>query len=86
MEATLPLRTQQKYVVLASSVLCALAAGTNYSFSAYAPQLAEKLDLTSTQLNLIGTFGNVGNYAFSPLIGLMIGELVSFCQRGIPFV
>lgn len=57
-------------VIAASAV--GLAAGTNYGFSAWAPQFAERLHLTATQINLIGTFGNLGMYA----VGIPAGALI----------
>lgn len=41
--------------------------GSNYAYSAYAPQLASQLRLTSTQINLVGTAGNFGVYMTGPL-------------------
>lgn len=57
-------------VVAASAI--GLAAGTNYGFSAWAPQFAERLSLTATEINLIGTFGNLGMYA----VGIPAGALI----------
>lgn len=57
-------------VVAASAI--GLAAGTNYGFSAWAPQFAERLHLSATQINLIGTFGNLGMYA----VGIPAGALI----------
>ncbi|KAI9826274.1 MAG: hypothetical protein M1826_006696 [Phylliscum demangeonii] len=45
--------------VIAATVI-ALACGTNYAYSAWAPQFAIKLNLSSTEINLIGTAGNLG--------------------------
>ena len=38
-------------------------------YSAYAPQLAEQLTISSTQVNLVGTAGNLGMYLMGPLWG-----------------
>jgi MFS family permease len=46
--------------------------GTNYGFSAWAPQFAEKLHLSATQTNLIGNFGNLGMYAMGIPGGMLI--------------
>lgn len=46
--------------------------GTNYGFSAWAPQFAERLELTATQTNLIGNFGNIGMYAMGIPGGVLI--------------
>lgn len=71
-----PTREQQlqiaRVVSLVASVAISLAAGTNYVYSAYAPQLAERLNLSATETNLIGTFGNFGMY----LSGIPSGMLV----------
>ena len=50
----------------------ALSCGTNYAFSAWEPQFAERLSLTATQANLIGNFGNMGMYAVGIPGGLII--------------
>ncbi|CCO37053.1 hypothetical protein BN14_11204 [Rhizoctonia solani AG-1 IB] len=38
-------------------------------YSAYAPQLGQKLNLNHTQLNVIGIAGNIGVYFFAPVSG-----------------
>ncbi|KAH9928843.1 major facilitator superfamily domain-containing protein [Fomitopsis serialis] len=53
-------------------ILVALASGTNYVFSAYAPQLGSRLGLTHTQLNVIGLSGNIGVYGSAPLWGRIV--------------
>ncbi|KAF8601277.1 MFS general substrate transporter [Ceratobasidium sp. AG-I] len=57
---------------LVGYVLVALASGTNYVYSAYAPQMGKRLNLSSTQLNIIGIAGNVGVYLFAPLCGWVV--------------
>ncbi|PFH55665.1 hypothetical protein XA68_17857 [Ophiocordyceps unilateralis] len=60
---------------LASSVaatLISLACGTNYVYSAWAPQFAERLGLSSTQSNLIGSFGNLGVYSLGVPVGIFL--------------
>lgn len=49
-----------------------LQKGTNYGFSAWAPQFAQRLQLTATQTNLIGNFGNIGMYAMGVPGGILI--------------
>ncbi len=41
--------------------------GSNYVYSAYAPQLASQLSINSTTVNLIGLAGNLGMYASGPM-------------------
>lgn len=57
-------------VIAATAV--GLACGTNYAFSAWAPQFAERLSLSATQTNLIGNAGNLGMY----LVGIPVGVLI----------
>ncbi|KAJ8294749.1 putative transporter mch1 [Rhodotorula toruloides] len=61
-----------RYVVLAAATVASLSCGLNYSFSAYAPQLATRLALTSTQTNAVGAAGNMGVYLSSPFIGRIV--------------
>lgn len=61
----------RRYGMLAAAVLVSLASGTNYVYSAYAPQLAKRLNITSTQTNLIGMAGNLGVYS-GPVVGKII--------------
>lgn len=57
--------------VVAATVI-ALACGTNYVYSAWAPQFAQRLKLSSTETNLIGTMGNLGMYATGIPAGIVI--------------
>ncbi|KAK6343425.1 hypothetical protein TWF730_011014 [Orbilia blumenaviensis] len=61
-----------RYVALSACTAVALACGTNYVYSAYAPQLARELHLSTTESNIIGTAGNFGMY----LTGIPAGMLV----------
>ncbi|KAG7441608.1 MFS general substrate transporter [Guyanagaster necrorhizus] len=54
------------------SLLVALGAGTNYVYSAYAPQMGHRLNLSHTQLNLIALGGNVGVYSTGPVWGKIV--------------
>ncbi|KAF6220614.1 hypothetical protein HO133_003047 [Letharia lupina] len=65
------LRTARVLSVIAATLI-SLACGTNYAYSAWAPAFAEKLKLSSTQSNLIGTFGNLGMYSAGIPIGLLV--------------
>lgn len=70
-----PSPTQQRRLVsLVGSVLVALSAGSNYAFSSFAPQLQESLQLTSTQLNIVGVLGNMGVYLTGPLWGRWVDK------------
>ncbi|KAG8718261.1 hypothetical protein FRC09_012930 [Ceratobasidium sp. 395] len=57
---------------LAGCILVALASGTNYVYSAYAPQLGKRLNLSHTQVNVIGIAGNIGVYFFAPISGWVV--------------
>ncbi|GAA5991877.1 hypothetical protein JCM10908_002252 [Rhodotorula pacifica] len=61
-----------RYTVLAAATVASLSCGLNYCFSAYAPQLGNRLQLTSTQLNTVGAAGNLGVYLSSPIIGRIV--------------
>ncbi|KZT51818.1 MFS general substrate transporter [Calocera cornea HHB12733] len=58
----------------AGSVLSAVGAGTNYAYSAYAPQLGNRLQLSSTDLNIIGAAGNLGVYLSGPFWGFIVDK------------
>ncbi|KAH6856450.1 major facilitator superfamily domain-containing protein [Chaetomium sp. MPI-CAGE-AT-0009] len=55
-----------------AAVMISLACGTNYVYSAWAPQFADKLRLTTTQINLIGLAGNMGMYSLGVPVGLFV--------------
>ncbi|KAK0629911.1 major facilitator superfamily domain-containing protein [Bombardia bombarda] len=55
-----------------AATLISLACGTNYVYSAWAPQFADKLHLTTTESNLIGLSGNLGMYSMGVPIGLFV--------------
>ncbi|KAI9731152.1 MAG: hypothetical protein M1834_005345 [Cirrosporium novae-zelandiae] len=55
-----------------AATLVALACGTNYVYSAWAPQFAERLKLSATSSNLIGVFGNLGMYGSGIPVGLLV--------------
>lgn len=46
--------------------------GSNYGYSAYAPQLANQLVISATLVNLIGLAGNFGVYTSGPLWGKIV--------------
>nr|POE94543.1 putative membrane protein [Quercus suber] len=64
-------RTTRLIAVVAATAI-ALSSGTNYAFSAWAPTFAHKLQLSSTQINLIGNAGNIGQYAMGIPGGILI--------------
>jgi MFS family permease len=45
-----------------------------YAYSAWAPQFAERMQLSATQSNLIGTAGNMGMYASGIPLGYMVDK------------
>ncbi|KAK7725671.1 hypothetical protein SLS57_003737 [Botryosphaeria dothidea] len=67
-------RSHRKTRILSTvaAVVVALAAGTNYAYSAWAPQFADRLRLTATQSNLIGAAGNIGMYATGIPVGMLV--------------
>ncbi|KAF3389123.1 putative membrane protein [Penicillium rolfsii] len=54
-----------------AGTLVALSCGTNYAYSAWAPQFAHHMKLSSTESNLIGAAGNLGMYAMGIPMGLL---------------
>ncbi|KAF2194310.1 MFS general substrate transporter [Zopfia rhizophila CBS 207.26] len=63
-------RTTRIISVVAATAI-SLACGTNYAYSAWAPQFAEKLQLSATQSNVIGTAANIGMYASGIPMGMI---------------
>ncbi|KIY68607.1 MFS general substrate transporter [Cylindrobasidium torrendii FP15055 ss-10] len=61
-----------RMVTFIASLAVALGAGTNYVYSAYAPQLGERLNINHTNLNLIGLAGNLGVYSTGPIWGKVV--------------
>ncbi|OOF99459.1 hypothetical protein ASPCADRAFT_203223 [Aspergillus carbonarius ITEM 5010] len=54
-----------------AATLVALACGTNYAYSAWAPQFAHQMKISSTESNFIGVAGNLGMYASGIPLGLL---------------
>jgi hypothetical protein len=44
---------KRRYLAVVAATCVSLACGTNYGFSAWAPQFAKELQLSATQTNLI---------------------------------
>ncbi|KAL2872839.1 putative MFS transporter [Aspergillus lucknowensis] len=61
----------KRIVSVVAATLVALACGTNYAYSAWAPQFAQKMKLSSTASNLIGAAANFGMYACGIPLGLV---------------
>ena len=63
---------KSRIISVVAATAIALSCGTNYAFSAWEPQFADRLDLSATQANLIGNFGNIGMYAMGIPGGILI--------------
>ncbi|KNZ80818.1 hypothetical protein J132_04247 [Termitomyces sp. J132] len=61
-----------RFTTLLVSLLVALGSGTNYVYSAYAPQLGARLNISHTHLNIVGLAGNLGVYTTGPIWGRMV--------------
>ena len=61
-----------RFISVIAATAIALSCGTNYAYSAWAPQFSEKLHLSATSQNLIGNFGNIGMYAMGIPGGMFI--------------
>ncbi|KAI6119231.1 major facilitator superfamily domain-containing protein [Pisolithus thermaeus] len=66
------LLSARRIITLLGSILVALSSGTNYIFSAYAPQLGARLHISHTQLNVVGLAGNIGVFASGPIWGRIV--------------
>ncbi|KAM0500346.1 hypothetical protein ACHAP8_004877 [Fusarium lateritium] len=65
---------QARIVASVAATVMSLACGTNYVYSAWAPQFAERLKLSSTESNLVGLCGNLGMYT----LGMPIGAFIDY--------
>ncbi|PYH32579.1 putative MFS transporter [Aspergillus neoniger CBS 115656] len=61
----------KRIVSVVAATLVALACGTNYAYSAWAPQFAQQMKISSTESNFIGAAGNLGMYASGIPLGLL---------------
>ncbi|KAJ7618509.1 major facilitator superfamily domain-containing protein [Roridomyces roridus] len=75
-----------RITTLLASLLVAVGAGTNYVFSAYSPQLAARLNINHTQLNVVGLAANVGVYASGPFWGRIVDARGPRIPLGCSFV
>ncbi|KAJ2969805.1 hypothetical protein NUW58_g9889 [Xylaria curta] len=55
-----------------AAVIISLACGTNYVYSAWGPQFADRLRLSATESEVIGLAGNLGMYLMGVPIGMFI--------------
>ncbi|KAI0158924.1 major facilitator superfamily domain-containing protein [Pestalotiopsis sp. NC0098] len=55
-----------------AATVISLACGTNYVYSAWAPQFADRLLLSATESNLVGLFGNLGMYSMGVPVGILV--------------
>ncbi|PWN44418.1 MFS general substrate transporter [Ceraceosorus guamensis] len=65
---------RRRIASLIGSFIVACSAGVNYAFSSFAPQLQEQLQLTSTQINVVGVAGNMGVYLSGPFWGRWVDK------------
>ncbi|KAI9890232.1 MAG: hypothetical protein M1814_004394 [Vezdaea aestivalis] len=69
----MPLVSKQsaRVISVAAGTVISLACGSNYAYSAWGPQFAERLGLSATEGNLIGLAGNLGMYASGIPFGIL---------------
>ncbi|ODQ63237.1 MFS general substrate transporter [Nadsonia fulvescens var. elongata DSM 6958] len=70
----------KRIIAVVGCFLTSLGCGTLYVYSAYAPQLAEQLNLTTTESSLIGEMGTLG----IALLGILSGFIVDRTQPQVP--
>lgn len=61
-----------KIIATIAATFVSLACGTNYVYSAWGPQFADKLRFSTTEQNLIGTSANLGMYSLGIPIGIFV--------------
>ncbi|KYG41984.1 hypothetical protein M433DRAFT_147192 [Acidomyces richmondensis BFW] len=67
-----PTHRRLRLISVLAATAIALSCGTNYAYSAWSPQFASRLNLSSTSTNLIGNAGNIGMYAMGIPGGILI--------------
>ncbi|KAJ7476903.1 major facilitator superfamily domain-containing protein [Mycena galericulata] len=75
-----------RITTLLASLFVAVGSGTNYVFSAYSPQLAARLNINHTQLNVVGLAANVGVYSSGPFWGRIVDSRGPRIPLGFAFV
>ncbi|KAI6040972.1 major facilitator superfamily domain-containing protein [Pisolithus marmoratus] len=78
--------SRRRIITLLGSILVAISAGTNYVFSAYAPQLGTRLRISHTQLNVVGLAANIGIYTSGPIWGRIVDSRGPRTPLAIAFV
>lgn len=63
-----------RIVSVVAATVISLACGTNYAYSAWAPQFADRLQLSATQTNIIGAAANIGMYASGIPMGMVVDK------------
>ncbi|OHF03390.1 major facilitator superfamily transporter [Colletotrichum orchidophilum] len=61
-----------RLVASVAATVISLACGTNYVYSAWSPQFAERLKLSSTETNVIGLSANLGMYSLGVPVGMLV--------------
>ncbi|KAF8812968.1 hypothetical protein BYT27DRAFT_7085677, partial [Phlegmacium glaucopus] len=73
-----PWLSAPRITLLVASFFVALGSGTNYvrhefhPYIAYSPQLGARLNISYTQLNIVGLAGNAGGYCSAPVWGRIV--------------
>ncbi|KAJ7125293.1 major facilitator superfamily domain-containing protein [Mycena epipterygia] len=67
-----PLLSVPRITTLLASLLVSVGSGTNYVRFPYSPQLAARLNISHTQLNIVGLAANVGVYSSGPFWGRIV--------------
>ncbi|KAJ6615493.1 MFS general substrate transporter [Mycena sp. CBHHK59/15] len=75
-----------RITTLLASLLVAVGSGTNYVFSAYSPQLAARLKISHTQLNVVALAANVGVYSSGPFWGRIVDARGPRLPLGFAFI
>jgi MFS family permease len=63
--------------ILLLSIACVFTCGSAYSISAWSPQLKSELNCTQSQIELVGSIGNLGGYVL-PFSGTLVYALPEY--------